>query len=173
MAVSCNVGVCYRASTVSALKVFSDKPLQQVSYFWISGNPLLAVFTSCLGVPIFQEWWFTRVRHKFATRVRHPSLSTYPSCESVPCKESTVPSPSSWANSPGGTPSNTIHHNMNLVPYRGTPGLYFPGCCTWSESLVALDFDPFACPATKAFFWVWLSSLSIYSGRPLSSLVTS
>jgi len=63
---------------------------------------------------------------------------------------------------------------MNLVPYRGTPGLYFPGCCTWSKSLVALDFDPHSLVLQlKLSSEVLLSSLSIYSRRPLSSLVTS
>jgi len=63
---------------------------------------------------------------------------------------------------------------MNLVPYRGTHGLYFPGCCTWSKSLVALDFDPHSLVLQlKLSSEVWLSSLSIYSRRLLSSLVTS
>ena len=31
---------------------------------------------------------------------------------------------------------------MNLVQPRGAPGLCVPGCGTWRESQVALDFDP-------------------------------
>jgi len=31
---------------------------------------------------------------------------------------------------------------MNLVPNRGAPSFYVPGCFTLRESQVALDFDP-------------------------------
>jgi len=31
---------------------------------------------------------------------------------------------------------------MNLMPQQGAPGFTLPGCCTWRESHVALDFDP-------------------------------
>ena len=133
-----------------------------MSKFLISGSPLLAVFTSCQGVPILQEWWFTRVHLEFATRVRCRLLSTYASREDVPCEESTVPSPSSWSHSFGETPSDTIRHNMYLGQHRGTPGFYLPVYCTRRESWVGPDFDP---PSRvlppKLCSDVWLSSLSL------------
>jgi len=72
VAVTSTLGVGYCACAVSALKASSDKPLQSVSIICILGSPLLAVFTSGRGVPILKEWWFIRVPHEFATRVRRP-----------------------------------------------------------------------------------------------------
>ena len=131
---------CYRTYAVAALKASSDKLLQSLSYFCISGTPPLALFTSCPGVPILQELWFTRVPLEFATRVRRPLSSNYPSCEAVPFEESTAPSPSSWSHSPG--PFRHHSSGMNLVQHRGAPCFCWPGSCTWRESQVALDFDP-------------------------------
>jgi len=144
-----------------------------MSKFGISGSPLQAVFNSCRGVPILHEWWLTRVPLKFATRMSRPLLSPYPAFEAVPCPESTLPLPSSWSHSRGETPFHTICPNMYLVQHKGSPGFCLPGCYTWRERQVALDFDPSSrVLALKLCCDIWLSSLSLWSRRPLSPLVT-
>jgi len=66
------------------------------------------------------------------------------------------------------------HHlsGLNLVPNRGAPSFYLPGCFTRRESQVALDFDPLrvSCNSSSVPTNGNLQ-FPFWSRRPLSSLV--
>jgi len=125
--------VCYRPCAVSAPKASSDKLVYTKCLIF---EYRAAHFKRCL--PPAEEFPYYRSRgsleYPSSSRLGCAALSRrlIPHMKLSPARSTPYlrlrVCPTHW------TPSDTIHHNMNLVQNRGAPGFYFPSSCTWRES---------------------------------------